>query len=67
MRFDIPWISGSIFHGKGLHFTMDRGSKYHGKEVQYTLGRVIDIPWVGNSKPRVGVKIPLIEGLICHG
>jgi hypothetical protein len=40
-----PWISGSIFHGKGLHFTMDRGSKYHGKEVQYTLGRVIDIPW----------------------
>jgi hypothetical protein len=43
------------------------GSKYHGKEVQYTLGRVIDIPWVGNSKPRVGVKIPLIEGLICHG
>jgi hypothetical protein len=27
MRFDIPWISGSIFHGKGLHFTMDRGSK----------------------------------------
>jgi hypothetical protein len=46
---------------------MGRGSKYHGKEVQYTLGRVIDIPWVGNSKPRVGVKIPLIEGLICHG
>jgi hypothetical protein len=41
MGFDIPWISGSIFHGKG--FTLP----WIG--VQNTTGRVFDKPWVRNS------------------
>ena len=31
--FDIPWVGGSIYHGKG---------------APYTMGRGLDIPWVGD-------------------
>ena len=31
---DIPWVRGSIYHGKGGQYTMDRRVK---------------IPWVGGS------------------
>ena len=40
--FDMPWIESSIYLGKWVRYTMDKG--------QYTIGRVLDIPWVGGSQ-----------------
>jgi hypothetical protein len=40
--FNIPWIRGSTYHGKGVHNTI-RG-------VQYTMDRGVKIPWVGGTK-----------------
>jgi hypothetical protein len=43
-RFDIPWIGGSKYHGKGVPYTMDMR---------------FDIPWLaGQNTMGLGFGIP---------
>ena len=59
---------GSIYHEKGVRYTLDResdipwvgGSKYHGYGGHNTMGTVVTIPCIGG-------QTTMGRGSICHG
>ena len=55
-KSDTPWVCGSIYHGKGIRYTMGRGSDIH------------NVPWVANENTmNRGFDIPYIEGSKYYG
>ena len=48
--FDIPWVGGSKYHGKGGRYTTGRGFNIPWIGDQNTIGRGFDMPYVEEQK-----------------